>query len=329
MVESLIFWEMSEEDTITKSESIALSMIRVFAMALIVSCHVAQCYELQIAWMLNVGVQIFFFMSGFLYGRLDTKASPAVFYKKRFVKVYLPYLIWAALIVCVYLIFHLYKPNVWQIVLYLFNLQWFSTPIDGLNHLWFLTVLMVGYLLTPWIKKLLKTKPVIIIAVFVLCCLVEFLLVKKFYSFFAWVALYFTGLLYGSFYSKKLSNIVLIVSVVILIGLGMLYVSDRLALVDYRYFNIWLHWMLGLFLFVILFRILPHLIKPNKKYAAVLHFDHISYEVYLTHHPLILGPLSMMFITHYSCVNILLMLVAVYILSRLLHCISSFTQKLL
>lgn len=298
-------------------------------MALIVSCHIAQCYDLKMAWILNVGVQIFFFMSGFLYGKLDLPSSPFVFYKKRFVKVYLPYLFWVVLIVGVYAIFHLYKPSIWQMVLYFFNLQWFSTPIDGLNHLWFLTVLMVGYLLTPWAKKLLKRKPSIFILVFLIGCVVEFLIVKKFYSFFAWVALYVAGLLYGNYYSKKMSNIVLVVSAAVLIVKGVLFGLGWLTQAEDRYFNIWMHWMLGLFLFVLLFRILPHLVKPEKKHSVVTHVDKISYEVYLTHHPLILGPLSMMFVTRYSLMNILLMLIAVYVLSRFLHYISSLTQKLL
>lgn len=127
----------------------ALSMIRVFAMALIVACHIAQYYELQIAWILNVGVQVFFIMSGFLFGRLDLPASPMEFYKKRVAKVYIPYLIWLLVVIAIYAVFHLYHFNVKQIVLYLLNLQRFSVPIDGLNHLWFLTVLMFGYLLTP------------------------------------------------------------------------------------------------------------------------------------------------------------------------------------
>lgn len=304
-------------------------MIRVFAMVLIVSCHIAQCYDLQIAWTLNVGVQIFFFMSGFLYGRADAPASSLLFYKKRFVKVYLPYLVWVVLIVSVYAIFHLYKPNVWQIVLYLFNLQWFSTPIDGLNHLWFLTVLMVGYLLTPLVKKLLGKTPLIFILVFLVCCAVEFLIVKKFYSFFAWVALYFAGMLYGNFYSKKLANIVLVVSATILVVLEVLFVSGWLSQTDDRYSNIWLHWILGLFLFVFLFRILPQLVKPERKHTAVMHLDRISYEVYLTHHPLILGPLSMMFVTGFSWLNILLMLISVYILSRILNVVSLYAKKLI
>lgn len=321
---------MPEKDKISPSESIALSIIRVFAMALIVSCHIAQCYELKIAWVLNVGVQIFFFMSGFLYGRLDLSiASPWSFYKKRFVKVYLPFLIWVAVVVAVYSAFHLYHVNAKQIVLYLFSLQWFATPIDGLNHLWFLTVLMVGYLLTPWAKKLLQKHPIICVSVFLVCCVVEFVLVRKFYSFFAWIALYFAGMFYGNYYSKKLSTIVLFLDAFALIVFGLLFKQDWLTKAEYSYFSIWLHWVLGLFLFALLFRILPQAIKAEKKNATIMHLDKISYEVYLIHHPLILGPLSMMFLTPYVGVNILLLLVTVYILSRLLHFVCSFTKSLI
>ena len=298
-------------------------------MMLIVSCHIAQCYDLRIAWFLNVGVQIFFFMSGFLYGKVNLPSSPFVFYKKRFLKVYLPYFVWVVLIVSIYLLFHLYKPRVFQMVLYLLNLQWFSTPIDGLNHLWFLTVLMVGYLLTPWVKKTLKENPLLFILAFLICCVVEFIIVKKFYSFFAWMALYIAGLLYGCYYSKKLSNIVLVVSSALLIGFGVLYASGRMTQADSRFSNIWLHWVLGLFLFAFFYRILPYLVRSEKKYAAIMHLDHISYEVYLTHHPLILGPLSMMFLTRFKCLNILLMLLAVFALSRILNVVGTFAKKLI
>ena len=174
-------------------------------MTLIVLCHIAQCFDLRIAYLLNVGVQVFFFMSGFLYGRLEITGFPFDFYKKRFVKVFLPYYIFLAIVIVVYALFKLYKFDAQQILLYLLNLQWFSTPIDGLNHLWFLTVLMVGYLLTPWAKRLLDKHPVWFTLVFVVCCVAEFALVEKFYSFCAWVALYFAGMLFGRYFSKKTS----------------------------------------------------------------------------------------------------------------------------
>lgn len=268
-------------------------------------------------------------MSGFLFGRLDLTASPMEFYKKRIAKVYIPYFIWLIVVVTVYAVFHLYRFNVKQIVLYLLNLQLFSVPIDGLNHLWFLTVLMFGYLLTPWMIRLLKKYPIVCISAFVICGFIEFVFVKKFYSFFAWIALYFVGLYYGSYYSKKTSNIILAVSAVILILLGVRFEPNLLTQTDYQYYSIWLHWVLGLFLFALLYRVLPLLIKPNHKHTVVLHFDKISYEVYLTHHLLVLGPLSMMFVTKYSCLNIMLLLIVVYVVSRVLNFIGSFAKKLI
>ena len=319
---------MADKERITNSESLALSVIRVFAMVLIVSCHIAQCYELQIAFLLNIGVQIFFFMSGFLYGRLDITGSPFSFYKKRFVKVYLPYYIILAIVIVIYAVFRLYKFNAKQILLYLLNLQWFSTPIDGLNHLWFLTVLMVGYLLTPWVKRLLDKHPVWFILVFVVCCVAEFVLVKKFYSFCAWVALYFAGMLFGHYYSKKTSNLVLLVSSIVLAILLVLFKPEWLSQDEFVHHTIWFHWVLGLFLFVSLFRLLPLIVKSEKKHSLIKHLDSISYEVYLVHHPLILGPLSMMFVTKFAWLNVLIMLLAVYVLSRALHYICSFTKSL-
>ena len=320
---------MPERGVFNQSESIALSIIRVFAMMLIVSCHIAQYYGFKVAWVLNVGVQIFFFMSGFLYGKLDSSVSPFVFYKKRFIKVYLPYIIWFAIVMVVYAAFHLYRINAKQAVLYLLNLQWFSTPIEGLNHLWFLTVLMVAYLLTTWLKKFHEKYPICCVTAFVLFCVVEFFFVKKFYSFCAWLSLYFIGMIYGYYYSKRISNIVLIVGSVILIVLGFSFKQDWLIQTENQHYSIWLHWVLGLFLFALLFRVLPQIIRSNKKYSAIVYLDRLSYEVYLTHHPLVLGPLSMLLITRYDMVNISLLLITVYILSRALHSVVSLAKKIL
>lgn len=53
----------------TYQESISLTYIRVFAMFSIILCHLFQTYHL-VGWsdIFNMGVQVFFVMSGFLYG---------------------------------------------------------------------------------------------------------------------------------------------------------------------------------------------------------------------------------------------------------------------
>lgn len=297
-------------------------------MILIVSCHIAQYYGLKIAWVLNVGVQMFFFMSGFLFGKLDL-SSPFEFYKKRIIKVYFPYLIWFVIVIAVYATFHLCQFHVKQIVLYLLNLQWFSTPIDGLNHLWFLTVLMVAYILTPWVKKIHEKYPIWCVVVFALFWVVEFVFVKKLYSFCAWLSLYFVGMIYGNYYSKKLSNVVLVVGSVVLIVLGLSFKLGWLTQNENQHYSIWLHWVLGLFLFALFFRVLPQIIRSDKKCSAIVNLDRISYEVYLTHHPLVLGPLSMLLITRYDLVNLILLLITVFFLSMALHFVGSFAKNIL
>ena len=319
---------MVAQRSLSNSESTALSMVRVFAMILIISCHIAQCYNLQIAYILNVGVQIFFFMSGFLYGKQEQMPSVKGFYLKRFVRVYLPYFVILAIVLVIYAIFHLTSFTFKQVLFYLLSLQWFVAPIEGLNHLWFLTVLMFGYLLTPWIHRVMDKAPIVCALFFVCCCVVEFVFLKKFYSLSAWLALYLLGLFYGKYHSKTVSVIALVASSIALIVFCLFFEPSKLTSFEARHYMIWLHWILGVFLFVLLYYVLPLLIGENKSFDGIKHLDKISYEVYLIHHPLILGPLSLMFVTKVAGLNIVLMLVVVYLLARALNNICSFTKKL-
>lgn len=47
---------------------VAISAVRLIAMVMIIACHILQYYKLELAWWLNVGVQIFLIISGFLSG---------------------------------------------------------------------------------------------------------------------------------------------------------------------------------------------------------------------------------------------------------------------
>lgn len=76
----------------------AISAIRFIAMLMIITCHFMQYLNIELAWWFNVGVQLFFVISGFLYGG-KTITDPLEFYKKSFVKILLPY--WIFLIVAV------------------------------------------------------------------------------------------------------------------------------------------------------------------------------------------------------------------------------------
>ncbi len=80
---------------ITRQESISLTYIRVLAMFSIILCHLFQTYHL-VGWsdIFNMGVQVFFVMSGFLYGhkQIDNWKE---WYIKRAKRIYIPYLIFS------------------------------------------------------------------------------------------------------------------------------------------------------------------------------------------------------------------------------------------
>ena len=70
----------------------AVSVLRVTAMLSIVICHILQVYNNKWAWVFNIGVQVFLFLSGYLYGNKEIKDWYG-WYKKRFFKLYIPYII--------------------------------------------------------------------------------------------------------------------------------------------------------------------------------------------------------------------------------------------
>ena len=71
-------------------KNISVSLARFVAMVFIVVCHFCQYYGMEAAWWFNVGVQMFFCISGFLYGN---KNIPSFFgfVAKNFKKILVPY----------------------------------------------------------------------------------------------------------------------------------------------------------------------------------------------------------------------------------------------
>ena len=75
---------------ITVGQSHAVSVLRVLAMTAILVCHILQSYDNQWAWVLNVGVQIFLVLSGFLYGHKNVD-NWRIWFSSRLRKLYVPF----------------------------------------------------------------------------------------------------------------------------------------------------------------------------------------------------------------------------------------------
>ena len=311
---------------LSTSQSNAISTIRVMAMILIVSCHITQGYDQQIAFILNVGVQLFFLISGFLYGKVEILSSMD-FYKKRVIKIYIPFIIVVLLFAGVYAIFGVEQVSWKQLIPYVFNLQAFAKPIESFNHMWFLTVIMICYLVTPITKYLLKNKPYLLVSLLLLVSVVEFVFVLKMYSIAAWIVLYLFGMCMGYFDTKKVNAITTVVSGVGLAILMVFFQLSRLTDSAWAHYSVWLHCVLAIFLFGLLYAILT---KIDIKLPKCLRFvNNISYEVYLVHHILILGPLSLLFLTPSKTINIVLILMITFVLSYALNQLMNLMKRIL
>lgn len=145
-------------------------MFRVCSMCMIVSCHCAGYLGLSwLAQFLNVGVYNFLLMSGWLYGQKAIVDYPK-WMLNRWKKLCIPVLAWLGMVVVYALIVDHSFPQIGDVVLFLTNLQGLSWvlpffpsihsegALGGLGNLWFVTVIMLCYLLLIAVKELEKRK---------------------------------------------------------------------------------------------------------------------------------------------------------------------------
>lgn len=138
--------------SLSAEESNAITWLRVYAMFSIVVCHLFQAYEVYLcSSIFNVGVQVFFLLSGFLYAD-KTIISWSNWWKRKWIKLYIPYILCLFLSLC-YLFIIRGKPcSAVALVAHLLNLQGWrqvfrinSFLIAGLQHFWFMTAIMASY----------------------------------------------------------------------------------------------------------------------------------------------------------------------------------------
>jgi peptidoglycan/LPS O-acetylase OafA/YrhL len=79
---------------------------------------------------------------------------------------------------------------------------------------------------------------------------------------------------------------------------------DYLTDPNWAHYCIWFHCVLAVFIFAAIYYLLPEVISAQAELPILKQADKISYEVYLVHHPLILGPLALLSITPFTGLNI-------------------------
>lgn len=292
------------------SESLLIHLLRIVAVICIVVCHLLQYYQNIWCQIFNIGVQVFWAMSGYLYGR-KTIDNWVVFYKRRYIKVYVPFIVWTFGVIFVYY-FRGVDISINHVGTYFFSLQgethFFARyGLKGLGHLWFLTGLWLCYFSLPLLQYLKKN--------------------YKLYSFWGLFFLSLTILLYGSipFLSsyylwifafsyiygalplgdrKKVLKIV-----VYLIASFFVFTTTWEHLKDPIYWRLH-HTFIGIALLLLTVDF-SNFIKVKKLEGQFLiKTSRFSYFIYLTHMVWIFGSLSLMGYTENDMLNIWIVLIA-------------------
>lgn len=163
---------------------------------MIISCHIMQYYDLELAWWFNVGVQIFLCISGFLYAQKNIN-NITDFYSKRLKKILIPY----------YLVFipfgiieFIFARDVFVIKDFAKGLVLYST-IKGAGHLWFIPTILMCYCITPLLQgyrdKYITEKKAIV-KFFIVGIIITSVVIQGFTNFTpAWICCYVIGYVLG------------------------------------------------------------------------------------------------------------------------------------
>lgn len=145
----------------SNKRNISVQLIRIVAMFMIILDHLLSLMNFPlksiIVQVTNSGVLIFLFLSGYLFGKkkIDNLAK---WYIRRIIRICIP--MWIFMIVDFIIEYVMWGYfEVKNIFVYLFNLQGiFGGNIAGAS-LWFLTLIMLCYLLTPFLQWIKNNNP--------------------------------------------------------------------------------------------------------------------------------------------------------------------------
>lgn len=319
----------------------SISVIRAIAFLSIISCHILQGLGSSWAFWVNIGVQVFFFISGFLYGGKQIK-SPTKFYLDKLEKILFPT---SLLVLIMMVVERLLFKQVYDFdfsIAALLGFGGFTGNMLVLTHLWFISYILLFYLATPVLEKMFEEEnPKKNILTF----LVALVIIYGFWKFRVWAidpslaTNYLFGYFYGRFFKNKQTKKVfigIIVALSVLIVPLSIVVQERLVdnlpkeILDYETIIIgYGHVLIGSLIFMGLYKIYPKKLN-NKALKKMLDFsDKFSFHIYLVHQIFILNTFSILRLTSNKFVNVALIFMASFVVGVVYFYFSKFIMKMI
>lgn len=185
---------------------------------------------------------------------------------------------------------------------------------DGLGHLWFITAIFICYLTTPILQAFRNIASIALLLILGYGVL-QYVVLKHDLLIFEPIFIYSIGYMFVNA-NKKVRTITLSI-LVIITTLVTLHIDWTQILKYDGIPNRMLHAFGGIS-FSLIFIITLSKFNNLTKSKIVAWFDRYSYEIYLLHHPFIIGPLSLIAVTPWLGCNIFIILSFTVMLSLLL-----------
>lgn len=306
--------------SITVSESKAINLLRLISIICIVICHILQFYKSMWCQIFNIGVQVFWAMSGYLYAK-RTVTSWRGFYQKRIRKIYVPYILW---VMGIFVVFYFRGVNITlsNTITYILSLQGESHifarfGIKGLGHLWFLTGLWCCYLSLPFLqyvrrKSLRLAFIVLLLSIFIYGSL-AFLS-----SYYLWIFAF--AYFYGSIGEGKTQKI--LQWSIFIIAILFLCTTTWKNLQNNYYWRLH-HIFIGEALLILFVKMSCLIEGIVFWWGSIVKASIFSYYIYLTHMVWIFGPVSILSSCRSEIIGTLMVVVATVISSCVLYFMNS------
>ena len=275
--------------------------LRVCAMVLILLCHFTQqscnSYLNMSSQFFNVGNNVFFVLSGFLFG-VQNKNCDSMFswYKKRIKRIYVPYLLMIFTFFIINIILKKEIIFIQWLCQFLAIQGWYT--VEGATHTWFITSLLICYLVTPFLSKINKymkeEKKLIFGGVFLslLPILFAYTVDVNISSLLVPVCWYVIAYFIGkNFYKISITYKILKISTIILIVSFFIRIIAKQYFDNTIFYNQIIAWYTHAISSYCIFFIFAYIFKNKKVPTLIYKFSGISFEVYLWHYMFTGGPL--------------------------------------
>lgn len=311
-------------------KNLGISIARVVGMFSIILCHLFN-ESLRFSFLgqlFNVGVFVFLFISALLYGK-KIIGNTKEWLLKRGKKILIPFYIFMIFLFVVRFI--LYGTLEWKsYAIYAFNIQGFVAGVTGAGHLWFLTLIMLCYLVTPILDKMkprVQMMPNIQRSVMILLAMGIHLIIVYYIS--GVVGLYYFYLLayavvyyYGYFRNLEFSKKQIVaLTLFMCIAVATRVISKSMIDESILYDNVLVGYtqaVLGAWILVMCLN-MKGLIRKIHGEKIIIYLDGISFEIYIVHYMFCVGPFRVMSITESFVVNSIIVMMLSYICALVLR----------